>query len=98
MSGWRRGAEVNTIAIQSGRRETRVHPHTHTHVHAHTHTLELGSMQTHTSSRTHEDAHYTRTVFEGRFNHGDTHLEAVVAAWRWLWPSLDARRDEQSEH
>lgn len=66
-------------------------PCTPTHAHPHTHTLELGSMQTHTSSHTQADAHYTQTVFEGRFNHGDTHLGAVVAAWRWLWPSLGAQ-------
>lgn len=95
MSGCRRRVNTHTIAILSGRWETRVHPHRHTHAcacaHTHTHTW---SMQTHT----YLDAHYTQTVFEGRFNHGDTHLKAVVAAWPWLWPSLDARRDEQSEH
>lgn len=69
---------------------------THSHVRAHTH-LNLGACK-HTSSRSHADAHYTQTVFEGRCNHGDTHLRAVVAAWRWLRLSLNARRDEQSEH
>lgn len=69
---------------------TPTHVHSPTHIHAH---LNLGACK-----HTHADAHYTQTVFEGRFNHGDTHLRAVLAAWRWLWPSLDARRDEQSEH
>lgn len=92
MSGWRRGAEANTIATQSGRWKTRAHPHKHTYVH----TLELGSMRTRMSRRAHADALHAQTLFEGRFNHGDTNLR--VAAWRWRWPSLSARRDEQSEH
>lgn len=85
MSGWRRESEVNTIAIQSGHWGTRVHPHMHSHVHTHTHT------------HIHQVA-LIQPVFEGRFNHGDTHLGAVVAAWRWLQPSLGARWDEQSEY
>ncbi len=73
----------NTVWMVRNQRSP-THAHPPTHAHTHTHTLELEIMQTHTSHRTHADAHYTQAVFEGRFNHGDTHLRAVVAAWRWL--------------
>lgn len=61
--------------------------------------VELGNIKTHASHCTHANAHYTQPAPEGRFNHGDTHLRAVAAAWRRrrLQPSLDVRRDEQSE-
>lgn len=54
-------AEVNTTAIQSGQRETCVHPHTRTRTREHA--------NTHVMSRP-----LTQAVFEGGFNHGDTHL------------------------
>lgn len=82
MSGWRRGAEVNT--------ESCAHPHERTYVRSRA--LEPGSMRTHTR---HVALTQLHAVFERRFNHGDTHLGAAA---RWRWPSLGARRDEQSEH
>lgn len=90
MSGWRRGALLQYSL--DGERPVYTHTRTPTYTH-----LNLGACK-HTSSRTHADAHYTQTVFEGRCNHGDTHLRAVVATWRWLRPCLDAQRDEQSQH
>ena len=74
------------------------HTRTPTHTHRYTHTHLNSRACKHTRQLTRRCTLHTQTAFEGRFNHGDTHLGAVVAAWRWLWPSLDARRDEQSEH
>lgn len=72
-----------------------MYTHTSTPTYAHAH-LNLGACK-HTRHVALTQMHTThKSVFEGRFNHGDTHLRA--AAWRWRWPSLDARRDEQSEH
>lgn len=41
-------------------------------------------MQTHVSRHTQADVQHThRAVFEGRCNHGDTRLGALLAACRW---------------